>query len=84
MAAEKTISHALCKTFRRPNKNAYSETLRDLRVLEVSETRFKELDQDIVDWIIDGIGTIVSWASHIESIAVPNLASMVLTIPKRR
>ena len=71
LAAEETISHALYKTFRRPNKNAYSETLRVLRVLEVSETRFKELNQDIVDWIIDVIGTIVSWASHIESIAVP-------------
>lgn len=68
---EETISRALWKTFRPSNKNAYSETLRDLRVLEVSEKRLEYLKRKYVDRIIHGIGTIISWGSHIESIAVP-------------
>ena len=70
--AEETICQALRKTFRSSNKNTYGETLRDLRVLEVSETRLENLgDGTIIDKYIDAIGTIISWGSHIESIAVP-------------
>ena len=63
-------SLALRKTFRRRNKNAYSETLRELRVLEVSETRLETPELEAVESIINGIATIISWGSHIESIAV--------------
>ena len=70
--AEAPICQALWKTFRSFNKNAYSETLRDLRVLEVSETRLENLGSGTnVDKYIDAIGTIISWGSNIESIAVP-------------
>ena len=61
---------ALRKTFRHRNKNAYSETLRELRVLEVSETRLGTPGLEQVESIINGIATIISWGSHIESIAV--------------
>ena len=68
--AEGTISLALQKTFRRRNENAYSKILRELRVLEVSETRLETPELKHVRRIINGIATIISWSSHIESITV--------------
>ena len=61
---------ALQKTFGRRNKNACSEALRELRVLEVSETRLGTPELEQVKSIINGVATIISWGSHIESIAV--------------
>ena len=69
--AERTISRALCKTFDRSDDDGFRVTLRELRIFEVSEIELDSLTQFDIDRIIVGIGTILRWGSHIESIAIP-------------
>ncbi len=67
---ERTTSVALWKTFSRTNALDFRETLRNLRRFEMSRIKTESLLQDDVDCIILGIGTILRWSSHIESIEI--------------
>ena len=71
LVAKRTISLALRKTFDPPNDNGFKETLRDLRVFEVSEIELEDPNRLDFNYLITGMCTILSWGSHIESIAVP-------------